>query len=65
MRGIEMKQSMRGMAMALAMLLLVVCGAARVGAQSNYATLTGMVADKTGAVIPKATIVPSPMRPPA
>ena len=55
MRSSEMKQSMRRMVMALAVLLAVVCGVAR--AQSSSATVTGVVADKTGAVIPGASVV--------
>ncbi|HWT65500.1 MAG TPA: carboxypeptidase regulatory-like domain-containing protein [Terracidiphilus sp.] len=55
MRGNEMKQRMRGTVMALMMLLAVVCGLAR--AQSNSATVTGVVADKTGAVIPGASVL--------
>jgi hypothetical protein len=42
------------MVIALAMLLAVMCSVAR--AQSNSATVTGVVADKTGAVIPGAAV---------
>jgi hypothetical protein len=44
-------------AISITIALLLVCGVATAGAQSNTATLTGTVTDKTGAVIPQATIV--------
>lgn len=52
-----MKQAIRTLAIAVTLTLLLFPGATASKAQSNDATLTGTVLDKTGAVIPKAKIV--------
>jgi len=57
MEGTQMKKGMRRIAAAVVLMLMLVCGAAPGRAQGNAATLTGVVADKTGAVIPHASIV--------
>jgi hypothetical protein len=51
-----MKQWIRTIAMSMGLALLLLCAVAPGRAQSNTATLTGVVADKTGAVIPQASI---------
>jgi len=55
-KGKEMKNTIRTIA-AVVTLTLVICWATLSQAQSNDATLTGTVVDKTGAVIPGAQIV--------
>jgi hypothetical protein len=52
-----MKQAIRTIAVGIALTLLLVCGTTASRAQSNDATMTGTVVDKTGAVIPNAMIV--------
>lgn len=52
-----MKNTIRTMAISIALTLLLFSGATETKAQSNAATLTGTVVDKTGAVIPQARIV--------
>jgi hypothetical protein len=51
-----MKQIFRTIAYGIALTLLLLMGAEGLKAQSNSATLTGTVVDKSGAVIPSATI---------
>jgi hypothetical protein len=52
-----MKKTIRTIASSSAITLLLFSGTTLMKAQSNNATLTGTVADKTGAVIPEARIV--------
>jgi hypothetical protein len=52
-----MKQAIRTIEIAIALTVLLFAGITAAKAQSNNATLTGTVVDKTGAVIPKAKIV--------
>src|SRR5215469_10668345 len=51
-----MKQIVR-ITISITIAFLLVCGIATAGAQSNTATLTGTVNDKSGALISHATIV--------
>jgi len=57
MSRVEMKQRIQRIVTGVALALLLVCGALSSRAQGNAATLTGVVADKTGAVIPQATVL--------
>jgi hypothetical protein len=57
MKGIHMKKSICTVAIAMTLILLLFSAATVSRAQSNDATLTGIVVDKTGAVIPGASIV--------
>jgi len=52
-----MKNIVRVIAIGITITMLLVCGITAAKAQSNAATLTGTVVDKTGAVIPQASIV--------
>lgn len=52
-----MKQTIRMIAIGVALSLLWVCAAGSAGAQNNSATVTGTVTDPTGAVIPHANIL--------
>ena len=55
MKTNQIQWAIRGILAGTALLLLLVCATVS-RAQSNAATLTGTVTDKTGAVIPQATI---------
>jgi hypothetical protein len=52
-----MKQTIRMIATGITLTLLLLCGVTVATAQGNTATLTGTVVDKSGAVIPQATVV--------
>jgi len=52
-----MKRAMRGFMMGMVLATVLSAGAGVSVAQSNAATMSGTVTDKTGAVIPKATIM--------
>jgi hypothetical protein len=57
MEGIRMKNAFRKIAITVALMLLLVCGITAAKGQSNNAAMSGTVTDKSGAVIPQATIV--------
>jgi hypothetical protein len=57
MKGIDMKHALRTIAAGVALMVLLIFGTMTSRAQGNAATLTGTVVDKTGAVIPRASIV--------
>jgi hypothetical protein len=52
-----MKKAICMIAIGIGITMLLVCGTTAARAQSNAATLTGTVVDKTGAVIPQASIL--------
>ena len=57
MEGIPMRQARRGVAVGMLLFMLWILGAVPGNAQGNAATLMGTVTDKTGAVIPNASVV--------
>jgi hypothetical protein len=52
-----MKEAVRIIAIGITITILLVCGITAARAQSNAATLTGTVVDKTGSVLPQASIL--------